>query len=77
MSTPDALRGLYRQVFNTPEGKKILADLQMRCWIDRPTYASQDTHETAFREGQRSVVLSITNMLRQDNRDFPTTAIED
>tara|TARA_B100001027_G_scaffold153693_1_gene107969 strand:+ start:71 stop:286 length:216 start_codon:yes stop_codon:yes gene_type:complete len=57
------LRILYKNLFNTEEGKRILEDLEARYAIHGTTF-SPDSTETAYREGQRTVVLFIKSMLR-------------
>ena len=52
----------YRLVFDTDSGDQVLKDLQNRFFINQPTFVG-DPYETAFREGQRAVVLFIQNML--------------
>jgi len=56
------LRNSYRLIFGANDGETVLADLQARFHCHSPSF-SPDSHETAFREGQRSVVLFIQNML--------------
>ena len=58
------LRVLYKNVFESEEGKKILGDLESRYSIHGKTFSS-DASETAYREGQRTVVLFIKSMLRE------------
>ena len=63
------LQGLqknYEYIFNTDEGKKILSDLEKRCHYHSTTNVKGDSHESAYMEGQRSVILFIKSMLRKD-----------
>jgi len=53
----------YKQVFNSDNGKKVLEDLEKRCGYNMTTHIKGDSHESAFLEGTRSVVLFIKNML--------------
>ena len=76
--TPEQLKNLrktYRDVFESDNGKIILDDLKNRCHIFSSTY-SEKTNETFFLEGQRRVALYILDMLREDNRELPTTTEE-
>lgn len=76
--TPEQLKNLrkvYRDVFESDNGKIILKDLKNRCHINSSTY-SEKTNETFFLEGQRRVALYILDMLREDNRELPTTTEE-
>ena len=64
--TLDALKQLvisYKQVFNSDNGKKVLDDLERRCSYHTTTHVKGDSHESAFLEGTRSVILFIKNML--------------
>ena len=56
----------YKFIFNTEEGKKVLADLEKRCHYHSTTNVKGDSHESAYMEGQRSVLLFIKSMLRND-----------
>ena len=56
----------YKFIFNTDEGKKVLADLEKRCHYHSTTNVKGDSHERAYMEGQRSVILFIKSMLRKD-----------
>lgn len=62
--TPEDLKANYRYALTTAEGLTILEDLQKRFHINTPTF-SEDPYETAYREGQRTVVLFIENMMRE------------
>lgn len=58
----DALREAYGYVFGEQDGDTVLEDLMTRFHCHSTTF-SADPYETAFREGQRSVVLFIANMM--------------
>jgi len=53
----------YKQIFNSDNGKKVLEDLEKRCSYHTTTHIKGDSHESAFLEGTRSVVLFVKNML--------------
>lgn len=55
-------REAYAFLFGETDGDTVLEDLEARFHIHAPTF-SADPYETAFREGQRSVVLFIKNMM--------------
>ena len=55
----------YKQVFESDNGKKVLEDLEKRCSYHNTTHIKGDSHESAFLEGTRSVVLFIKNMLNK------------
>lgn len=47
---------IYDRIFQMDkDGQAILEELA-RLFYDRPSYTQGDTHETAYKEGQRSVV---------------------
>ena len=60
------LKKNYQYIFNTDEGKEVLIDLEKRCHYNSTTNVKGDSHESAYMEGQRSVVLFIKSMLRKD-----------
>ena len=61
-----ALKKNYEYIFSTDEGKEILSDLEKRCHYHSTTNVKGDSHESAYMEGQRSVILFIKSMLRKD-----------
>ena len=61
------LKNNYKIMFNSGEGKEILADLEKRCHYHSTTNVKGDSHESAYMEGQRSVLLFIKSMLRNEN----------
>lgn len=60
--TIEEMKENYKLIFKSDEGQIVFNDLQQRCHIFATTH-TENTHETAFREGQRSVVLFLINML--------------
>ena len=60
------LKKNYQYIFNTEEGKEVLTDLEKRCHYHSTTNVKGDSHESAYMEGQRSVILFIKSMLRKD-----------
>ena len=61
------LRDNYQYIFNTDEGKEVLSDLEKRCHYHSTTNVKGDSHESAYMEGQRSILLFIKAMLQNDN----------
>ena len=61
------LKEAYKQIFNSDEGKLIISDLEKRCHFMSTTNVKGDSHESAYMEGQRSVLLFIKSMLQNDN----------
>ena len=62
----EGLKKNYEYIFNTDEGKEVLSDLEKRCHYHSTTNVKGDSHESAYMEGQRSVLLFIKSMLRKD-----------
>jgi len=56
------LKEAYAFIFGETDGDTVLDDLENRFHCHSPTF-SADPYETAFREGQRSVVLFIKSMM--------------
>ena len=63
----EGLKKNYQYIFNTDEGKEVLADLEKRCHYHSTTNIKGDSHESAYMEGQRSILLFIKAMLQNDN----------
>jgi hypothetical protein len=59
---------IYQRVFKSDDGEKLLEDLEKRCNVHATSF-SLDSHETAFREGQRSVVLFIKSTLKKQPKE--------
>ena len=53
--------------FNSETGEKVLKDLENRFHFYKTTY-SKDVTEIAYLEGQRSVILSIKNLIKENNK---------
>ena len=57
----------YLATFSKGEGKRVLADLERMCFINRTTYpADKQALTLAFNEGARFVVVHIKNMMNLD-----------
>ncbi len=61
--TPLELKGAYKRLLETDDGEVVLKDLEHRFHINASTYSSEVT-DTAYREGQRTVVLFLKSMLQ-------------
>ena len=59
----EELRQDYKIIFNTDEGKRVLNDLEKRCHEFVSTFSKDNSYETAFLEGQRSVLIFIKAMI--------------
>lgn len=55
----------YKFIFNTDEGKRVLDDLSKRCHEFNTTHVKGDSHESAYYEGQRSILVFIKSILNQ------------
>jgi hypothetical protein len=62
MSSPEQLRVIVKELFSSAEGKKVLEDLETRFSYKSSTFVP-NSDETIYREGQRSVVVFINNMI--------------
>ena len=60
------LRDNYQFIFESDEGKKVLSDLEKRCHFYSTTNIKGDSHESAYMEGQRSILLFIKQMLQKE-----------
>ena len=56
----------YKIVFNSDDGKKVIEDLEKRCHAFVTTHDKTNSHETAFLEGQRSVLIFIKSMINKN-----------
>jgi len=67
-SDEDKLKQLkqdYKLAFATKEGESVIADLKS-AYYHRGSYSKNDPHETSYREGQRSVIIRIINLMKED-----------
>ena len=65
----EQLKQIYKIVFDSDEGKKVLSDLEKRCHFWSTTNVKGDSHESAYMEGQRSVLLFIKSMPQEENKN--------
>jgi hypothetical protein len=49
----------FKDVASTPHGRRLLRRILGECGIYRSSFAGEDTHSSAYREGQRSIGLSL------------------
>ena len=61
----DDLQRIYRAVFTTDDGAKVLDYLKKRFGLYKSTHVPGDPHESAFYEGQRNAMLIILRMLEE------------
>ena len=58
------LQADYKITFGSDEGQRVLEDISIRCHERSTTFRKENSHETAFLEGQRSIYLFIKAMLK-------------
>ena len=63
------LKEIYKIVFESDQGKLVMSDLEKRCHFMSTTNVKGDSHESAYMEGQRSVLLFIKSMLQKENEN--------
>ncbi len=56
----------YRRALGGEAGRRVLRDLMRRRFVVRSTQSAGDSHETAFNEGRRAVVLDVMHAVRVD-----------
>ena len=56
---------LCQMVFASPDGKLVLKKISQMCNENEPTYVDQNANGTAYKEGQRSIILGIRRMLNK------------
>ena len=62
------LREDYKITFGSDEGKRVYSDLEKRCHEDMTTHDKTNSHESAFLEGQRAVLIFIKNMIVKEKK---------
>jgi hypothetical protein len=62
------LQADYKITFGSDEGQRVLEDISIRCHERSTTFSKENSHETAFLEGQRSIYLFIKAMLKSNNK---------
>lgn len=70
LSERAALHKDYESVFKSPAGVNVLNHLSRKFNLSTPTFTQGDTHMTAFREGQRHVVLTILKFINKDSKQL-------
>ncbi len=58
----------YKTTFGSESGQRVLEDLKKRCSFNTTTHIKGDSHESAYLEGSRSVVLFINNMINKKDK---------
>jgi len=65
----------YKDVFGTPQGKRVLADIMANGGVYAPIHSNNPT-EMAYRCGERNLALRIATMLAYHPADFVERAME-
>ena len=60
----------YKAVFDTPQGQVVIKHLMKIGHVFEPSFTSGDPNITAFKEGQRHIVLSILRFLAKDQKEL-------
>ncbi len=55
-----------QNTFTSEGGKRVLERLSILCNENEPTFVDQNPNGTAYKEGQRSVILHIRKLLAKD-----------
>lgn len=68
--TPDLVDD-YKRTFQSDFGKRVFESLCMKYWLTIPIVADcqGDVIEVAYRDGQRSVILDIMNVVEFDKME--------
>lgn len=59
-------RTLYRQVFDTEPGHRVMKDLRKFCKMGQDILVPGDPHSTAYNLGKQRVYLRIESILKMD-----------
>lgn len=78
-SDPNAARRSdYASVFSSESGKRVLSDLMLTFHMGSSSHVGGDSHETAFREGERHVILHIMHKLgKRGDMDWLNDSLDD
>ena len=60
----EVLKEDYKITFSTEQGQRVLHDLERRCHAFATTFVKDNSHETAFLEGQRATLIFIKAMMQ-------------
>ena len=61
------LQELYRRVFDTDDGRKVLEHMCKTCFAFETTFTPGQPDVTAFKEGQRHLFLMIVRFIERDD----------
>lgn len=60
----------YQAVFGSPQGQQVLAHLIKVSGVTSSNFVAGDPTATAFKEGQRHLVLSILKCVNRDTQEL-------
>ena len=66
----EALMSAFSTAFSSPQGELVLAYLYDFCRLGLSTYQPGDSHQTAFNEGKRRVMLQIMGFIELDQQEL-------
>ena len=66
----------YQAVFGTPDGELVLQHILKHGHVFETSFVRGDPHETALREGERRLALSILRHVCRDHAEFQRMAEE-
>ena len=58
------LKNDYKITFSSEQGQRVLNDLEKRCHEFVTTFSKDSSTETAFLEGQRSILIFLKAMIK-------------
>ncbi|XXJ19857.1 hypothetical protein ACR42D_10000 [Desulfovibrio caledoniensis] len=71
-SSRKAAQEAYRRVFNSDEGRRVLADMAERYCLTRPLCGEGiSDRQMMINEGKRQVALEILDLINLDPNDLP------
>lgn len=56
---------LFQSLFLSSDGKEVLKELSKMCNENEPTYVDQNPNGSSYKEGQRSIILGIRNIMNK------------
>lgn len=71
MIGPKQLKIAYRNVFNTPEGRAVLKDMERIANQSRIDQDNPNPYACVYKIAQQSLIKRIENMLEPDQPDVP------
>ena len=64
----------YKRLFATDDGKQVLEDLKARFHIETMTFVENNRALSFVHEGQRSVVLYVLHLIKEEKQQQQTIA---